>query len=132
MASRKKDQGSEVAGTISLEEHGFDAEPDGVEHKPSGNGDVSLVGNVNVHTPSASRAGGKPIKTKRERFLEQVERRVNQAVKALGRVRNLANRASYEYTDLESERIVKELEEQVIVTRQRFEGRSKIVTGWKL
>ena len=45
-------------------------------------------------------AGGKsPPKAKDVRFREQAPRRVKQAVYRLNRVRNLANRGSYQYTE---------------------------------
>jgi hypothetical protein len=64
----------------------------------------------------------KIVKSRRERFVSQAERRVNNAIKRLAQVANLGNRTSYEATDEEYNKILSALGEAYQEIRLRFSG----------
>jgi hypothetical protein len=72
------------------------------------------------------RSGGdgrpKIVKSRRERFKTQAERRVNNAIKRLAQVANLGNRSSYEATEEEYGKILSVLGEAYQEIRLRFSG----------
>lgn len=58
--------------------------------------------------------------TRRDRFVKYAVKRTRRTVNAIKTVRNLANRSSYEYTPIEAEAIVAELEGAVAKVRAAF------------
>lgn len=68
--------------------------------------------------------------TKAERFGRLAVRRVNDAVKRISRVANLANRSSYEYTDEQSGKIIFALRDALNSVEDAFAGQDKKVSGF--
>ena len=58
---------------------------------------------------------------KRSKFVELAEKRVENALKAISLIRNLANTHNYEYTDRDVSKICKALETEVRDVRRAFE-----------
>ena len=71
---------------------------------------------------SAPISNGKPPESKADRFRRLANRRVPNALKALGYVENLANAASYQYTDEQRDKIVTALDATVKRIKERFSG----------
>ena len=74
---------------------------------------------------------GKPAakenETKAEKFIRIGEYRMNKAVDAIGRLENLANRSSYEYTQEQVDAMFQALEGRVEEVKSRFEGGTLLV-----
>ena len=74
------------------------------------------VENVTENTAVAE----KPGKTKAEKFVRLGEYRINKAIDAIGRLGNLANKSSYEYTAEQVEAMFLVLESKVAEVKQKF------------
>jgi len=85
-------------------------------------------------TMTAEEMQGEPAakenETKAEKFIRIGEYRMNKAMDAIGRLENLANRSSYEYTQEQVDAMFQALEGRVAEVKSRFapkkapEGRS--------
>ena len=62
----------------------------------------------------------KENETKAEKFIRIGEYRMNKAVDAIGRLENLANRGSYEYTQEQVDAMFQALEGRVVEVKVRF------------
>ena len=62
---------------------------------------------------------------KREKFVRLAELRVNNALKSIQVVSNLANKSSYEYDDNDAKKIIKALKEAVSDLELKFKGNSQ-------
>lgn len=60
------------------------------------------------------------MRDKRKKFVELTERRMTNAINALRLVGNLSNRSNYEYSESDVKKIIKALDEEVRLLRQRF------------
>ena len=60
------------------------------------------------------------MRDKRTKFVELANQRVNKAVDQLRLVGNLANRASYDFTDEDARKIMKALQRALDSTKARF------------
>lgn len=60
--------------------------------------------------------------TKEEKFRRLANARVNRALKSIRVIGNLANPATYDYTDKQVNQIVKALRDEVKELQQRFDG----------
>jgi hypothetical protein len=65
------------------------------------------------------------MRDKRTKFVELANKRVNRAIKDLRLIGNLSNRAAYDFRDDDSRKIVKALQKEIDVLRQRFSGNSE-------
>ena len=74
------------------------------------------VENVTDNTEVTS----KQEETKAEKFIRLGEYRMNKAVDAIGRLENLANRGSYEYTQEQVDAMFQALEGRVAEVKARF------------
>lgn len=68
---------------------------------------------------------------RRERFVRHAERRTGNAIKAIGNVGRLGNRASYQYTEEEAAAIVEALATALAKARGSF-GEKKTADGFRL
>lgn len=57
----------------------------------------------------------------REKFVRLANNRVNRAIKDIRLIGNLANRSNYSYTEEDVRKILRALEAEVKVCRQRFD-----------
>lgn len=105
MSKRTKSNGTEVVGTEQ-------------EFPTAGRDETANVEDIRGDGDGRT----KIVKSRRERFRSQAERRVNNAIKRLGQVANLGNRGSYEATDEEYSKILSALGEAYQEIRQRFSG----------
>jgi hypothetical protein len=64
------------------------------------------------------------MRDRRSKFVELANKRVNRAIKDLRLIGNLSNRAAYEFGEEDSRKILKTLQREVEVLRQRFSGTS--------
>jgi len=72
-------------------------------------------------TMTAEEMQGEPAaKEKAEKFIRIDEYRMNKAVDAIGRLENLANRGSYEYTQEQVDAMFQALEGRVTEIKARF------------
>ena len=75
-------------------------------------------------TMTAEEMQGEPAakenETKAEKFIRIGEYRMNKAVDAIGRLENLANRGSYEYTQEQVDAMFQALEGRVAEVKARF------------
>ena len=75
-------------------------------------------------TMTAEEMQGEPAakenETKAEKFIRIGEYRMNKAVDAIGRLENLANRGSYEYTQEQVDAMFQALEGRVAEVKSRF------------
>lgn len=62
------------------------------------------------------------MRDKRKKFIELATKRVNRAIKDLRLIGNLSNRSSYEFADDDARKIIKALQKEVEMLRQRFSG----------
>lgn len=58
--------------------------------------------------------------TDREKFVRLANKRVNNAIKAIGLIGNLSNRSNYDYTQEDAERIFLALGKELKACRERF------------
>ena len=61
---------------------------------------------------------------RRERFIKVGERRINNALKAINLIGNLANKGNYEYSQSEVKRIERVLKEELAVTMNKFDSKN--------
>ena len=66
---------------------------------------------------------------KRQKFVSLAEKRVDNAIKVISRIGNLANRGAYEFEDGDVKKIVKALEEEVSNVKERFAASKDRRTG---
>ena len=58
--------------------------------------------------------------SKAEKFVRLGEYRVNKAIEAIGRIENLSNRSSYEYTEEQVEAMFSMMEKRLAEVKSRF------------
>lgn len=63
---------------------------------------------------------GKVPRDPRERFVELASKRVNNAIRDLRLIGNLANRKTYSYTDKDAQKIIRALQKELNDLKQRF------------
>lgn len=63
---------------------------------------------------------GSSTRNKRERFVGLAEKRVTRAIKDLRLIGNLSNKSNYTYTQEDVEKIIKTLQKEFNVLRDRF------------
>lgn len=68
------------------------------------------------------------LSSKREKFVELAEARVNRAIKDLQLIGNLSNRSAYEFTDADVRKIFSALQKAMELARSRF-GRTGEAAG---
>lgn len=61
---------------------------------------------------------------RRERFIKVGERRINNALKAINLIGNLANKGNYEYSQAEVKKIERVLKEELISTMNKFDSKN--------
>ncbi len=61
-------------------------------------------------------------KSKSQRFLRLAEARTNRVLNDLRLVGNLSNRSNYEYTEEEASNMIRAIEEEVSVLKNRFKA----------
>lgn len=83
--------------------------------------DVDYTYGAGTAPVSASNGKAPPL-LPRERFKKYADRRRDRVLKALGRLGNLSNRRSYEYTDRERDMLLAQIDAAVLVVRERFAG----------
>lgn len=99
------------------------------------NGDAVYTPGLDSPAPehSAQNSNGKaPPLTPRERFVKYAERRVAVALKKLAHVKNMGNKASYQYTEEEAAKIITALEEGVAAIRRAFTGTTEKRVAFQL
>jgi hypothetical protein len=62
------------------------------------------------------------MRDKRQKFIELANKRTNKALKDLRLVGNLANRASYDFSEDDGKKIVRAIQREVVNLKQRFGG----------
>ena len=60
------------------------------------------------------------MRDKRKKFIELAEKRVNNALKQIELVGNLGNKANYEYTEEDYQKIFRAIDEEVRKMKRRF------------
>lgn len=60
------------------------------------------------------------VNTKREKFMELAEKRVNKAVKTMRLIGNLSNKSNYDYTDELVNEIIGALERELRDLKKKF------------
>ncbi len=70
--------------------------------------------------------------TKNEKFIELAEKRVNKTLNDLKLIRNLSNKNSYDYTEVQSRKIIRALQQEVDLIKKSFQGLTKNESGFKL
>ena len=60
------------------------------------------------------------VSEKKQRFIELANKRVNKALKQISLISNLSNTNNYEYTQDEVKQIVKALENEIQMCKERF------------
>ena len=60
------------------------------------------------------------MRDKRERFIRLAEKRVNNVLKQIELVGNLGNRANYDYSEEDCQKIFKVIDEEVRKMKRRF------------
>jgi hypothetical protein len=63
-----------------------------------------------------------PAESKADKFRRLANRRVNNALKTIRYVRNLGNRATYEYTEQQAQMILAVLTDEVRMVKEAFAG----------
>jgi len=76
--------------------------------------------NVTTTEEMQGEPAAKDNETKAEKFIRIGEYRMNKAVDAIGRLENLANRSSYEYTQEQVDAMFQALEGRVAEVKARF------------
>jgi len=61
---------------------------------------------------------------RRERFIKVGERRINNALKAINLIGNLANKGNYEYSQAEVKKIERVLKEELVSTMNKFDNKN--------
>tara|TARA_B100001175_G_C19476488_1_gene624631 strand:+ start:1274 stop:1489 length:216 start_codon:yes stop_codon:yes gene_type:complete len=70
--------------------------------------------------------------TKNEKFIDLAEKRVNKTLNDLKLIRNLSNKNSYEYTEEQSKKIIRALQQEIDLVKKSFQGSNNKETGFKL
>ena len=70
--------------------------------------------------------------TKSEKFIELAEKRVNKTLNDLKLIRNLSNKNSYDYTEEQTRKIIRALQQEMELLKMSFQGSSNQETGFKL
>ena len=65
------------------------------------------------------------MSTKRDKFVELAEKRVNKAMHAIRLIGNLSNRNFYEYDEPDVKQLTKALESELETMRRRFSDETK-------
>lgn len=60
------------------------------------------------------------MRDKREKFIELAEKRVNNAIKQIGLIGNLANTANYDYDESDYQKIFRVIDAEVREMKRRF------------
>lgn len=76
--------------------------------------------------------GGKPVETKRARFLRIAAKRTQHVLNRLRILGNCSNRGVYEFTPEEVERIFRAIQDELDATRRKFDDRKKARDEFKL
>ena len=63
------------------------------------------------------------MNVKRNNFIRLAEARVTKALKAIKVVGNLSNKANYEYTDQDVQRIINALQAEILTLKSRFKNK---------
>jgi uncharacterized small protein (DUF1192 family) len=63
------------------------------------------------------------MSTKRSNFIRLAEARVTKALKSIKVVGNLSNKANYEYTDQDINKIINALQAEINVLKSRFKNK---------
>ena len=66
---------------------------------------------------------------KRQKFVTLAERRVDNAIRSISRIGNLANRHAYEYAEIDVKKIVGTLEAEVVRVKAQFAASKERGTG---
>ncbi len=69
---------------------------------------------------------------KTEKFIELAEKRVNRALNDLKLIKNLSNKNYYEYTDEQSKKITRVLQQELDLLKKSFQKSTSIDKGFKL
>ena len=70
--------------------------------------------------------------TKSEKFIELAEKRVNKTLNDLKLIRNLSNKNSYDYTEEQTRKIIRALQQEMELLKKSFQGSGNQETGFKL
>ena len=70
--------------------------------------------------------------TKSEKFIELAEKRVNKTLNDLKLIRNLSNKNSYDYTEDQSKKIIRVLQQEMDSVKKIFQCSGNQETGFKL
>ena len=68
------------------------------------------------------------MSTKRSNFIRLAESRVTKALKSIKVIGNLSNKANYEYTDQDINKIINALQAEINVLKSRFKNKGKSET----
>jgi hypothetical protein len=68
------------------------------------------------------------MSTKRSNFIRLAEARVTKALKSIKVVGNLSNKANYEYTDQDINKIINALQAEINVLKSRFKNKGNSET----
>ena len=69
---------------------------------------------------------------KTEKFIELAEKRVNRALNDLKLIKNLSNKNYYEYTDEQTKKITRVLQQELDLLKKSFQKSTSIDKGFKL
>jgi arginine repressor len=69
---------------------------------------------------------------KTEKFIELAEKRVNRALNDLKLIKNLSNKNYYEYTDEQSKKITRVLQQELDLLKKSFQKSISKEKGFKL
>ena len=72
------------------------------------------------------------MSSKREKFIELAEKRVNRAIKDIQLIGNLSNKNNYQYSDSDIELIVKALENEIREMKIKFKPAKTSASSFKL
>jgi hypothetical protein len=62
------------------------------------------------------------MRDKRKKFVELAEKRVNNALKQIELIGNLANRANYDYSEEDYQKVFRVIDAEVKAMKQKFTG----------
>jgi uncharacterized small protein (DUF1192 family) len=68
------------------------------------------------------------MSTKRSNFIRLAESRVTKALKSIKVIGNLSNKANYEYTDQDINKIINALQAEITVLKSRFKNKGNSET----
>ena len=72
------------------------------------------------------------IESRHDRFVRLAEKRTQRAIDAIRLIGNLSHRSNYEFSEAEVRKIMKALEEELRLTRERFSKAGDTRMGFKL